>query len=238
MTLENGWVKGLDDQSFGKILRFYIENEDQINPLCFRARMRPAVRWGDDLSVLAPLREQCQFRIEHRDFKNHFYGQKYHFPVAKAQLKELVRNFASFFPVYDSQIQMAKGDPPRLGSLISKLSNWLQRDQGVDNETDGKDNAASSQAAKLAVASAETKIRVMPAIRWQVFQRDQWKCVACGRNSHDGAILHVDHILPRSRGGLDVLDNFQTLCNICNIGKSNRDSTNLRTKNGPSVCDF
>jgi 5-methylcytosine-specific restriction endonuclease McrA len=70
----------------------------------------------------------------------------------------------------------------------------------------------------------------MPAMRWQVFQRDGWKCVACGRGSHDGAILHVDHIIPRSKGGSDTLDNFQTLCDKCNIGKSNRDMTDLRKK--------
>ncbi|WP_346433177.1 HNH endonuclease [Sphaerotilus microaerophilus] len=75
----------------------------------------------------------------------------------------------------------------------------------------------------------------MPALRWQVFQRDRWKCVACGRGSHDDVILHVDHILPRSRGGTDSLDNFQTLCDRCNIGKSNRDDTDLRSAESPPV---
>ncbi|MBK6402708.1 MAG: HNH endonuclease [Rhodocyclaceae bacterium] len=69
----------------------------------------------------------------------------------------------------------------------------------------------------------------MPAIRWQVFQRDSWKCVACGRTSHDDAILHVDHIVPQSLGGANSLDNYQTLCDTCNIGKSNRDATDLRS---------
>ncbi|NTW50400.1 MAG: HNH endonuclease [Chlorobiales bacterium] len=68
----------------------------------------------------------------------------------------------------------------------------------------------------------------MPAIRWQVFQRDRWKCVACGRTSHDNVILHIDHIIPRSRGGSDTIDNYQTLCNTCNLGKGNRDDTDLR----------
>jgi 5-methylcytosine-specific restriction endonuclease McrA len=76
--------------------------------------------------------------------------------------------------------------------------------------------------------AAEQKLKVMPAIRWQVFQRDNWKCVACGRNSQDGVILHVDHIIPRSKGGSDTLENYQTLCDLCNIGKSNKDATDLR----------
>jgi len=68
----------------------------------------------------------------------------------------------------------------------------------------------------------------MPAMRWQVFQRDDWKCVSCGRSSHDDVILNMDHILPRSKGGPDRIDNLQTLCWECNIGKSNRDDTDLR----------
>ncbi len=44
-------------------------------------------------------------------------------------------------------------------------------------------------------------------------------------------ILHVDHIIPRSKGGKDELDNYQTLCHICNIGKSNKNDTNLRKLN-------
>ncbi|OQX01521.1 MAG: hypothetical protein BWK80_59790 [Desulfobacteraceae bacterium IS3] len=71
----------------------------------------------------------------------------------------------------------------------------------------------------------------MPAIRWQVFQRDKWKCVSCGRSAANDVILHVDHIVPRSKGGKDELDNYQTLCHICNIGKSNKDETNIRELN-------
>jgi 5-methylcytosine-specific restriction endonuclease McrA len=77
--------------------------------------------------------------------------------------------------------------------------------------------------------AAEQRVKVMPAIRWQVFQRDGWKCVACGRAPGHDVILHIDHIIPRSRGGTDTLDNYQTLCSLCNLGKSNRDDTDLRS---------
>ena len=66
--------------------------------------------------------------------------------------------------------------------------------------------------------------------RWQVFDRDDFKCVACGKSANDGAILHVDHILPRSKGGKNELDNYQTLCHLCNIGKSNKSNKDLRKK--------
>ena len=33
--------------------------------------------------------------------------------------------------------------------------------------------------------------------------------------------LHVDHIKPWSKGGETILENLQTLCQKCNLGKSN-----------------
>lgn len=226
--LSNGWLKGLSDKSFKTILQFHVEHEHTINPLCFEAHMRPGFIWTKELPILSSFRDQYQYRIKHGIFDNHFLGHNYHFPIEGDQLAEIVGNFVTFFPIYDSYIQIAKGLPHRMDSLIAKLNNWLQQEQDTVKGKDIEDNLGLKGVNALAAASAETKIRVMPAIRWQVFQRDQWKCVACGRNSHDGAILHVDHIVPRSCGGLNTLSNYQTLCDICNIGKSNRDDTDLR----------
>jgi hypothetical protein len=41
----------------------------------------------------------------------------------------------------------------------------------------------------------------------------------CGATSEVGR-LHVDHVMPHARGGTDTLDNLATLCEACNIGKS------------------
>jgi len=58
-------------------------------------------------------------------------------------------------------------------------------------------------------------------LRHEVFKRDNYKCVECGV-SKDERCLHVDHIIPISRGGTDELDNLQTLCVVCNLAKNNR----------------
>ena len=57
-------------------------------------------------------------------------------------------------------------------------------------------------------------------LRWTVLQRDNLRCVACGHGANDGRALEVDHKVPVSKGGLDTLDNLQTLCDRCNGGKS------------------
>ncbi len=58
-------------------------------------------------------------------------------------------------------------------------------------------------------------------LRYQVLKRDNFKCCACGASpAKDPAVeLHVDHIIPWANGGETVLENLQTLCAACNIGK-------------------
>lgn len=60
-------------------------------------------------------------------------------------------------------------------------------------------------------------------LRWHVLQRDRFTCCACGASPAitPGVELHVDHIVPWSKGGDTVLKNLQTLCSVCNLGKSN-----------------
>ncbi len=63
--------------------------------------------------------------------------------------------------------------------------------------------------------------RVGWRMRHIVMKRDNFRCKACGASpARDPSVmLHVDHILPRSKGGESVLENLQTLCEMCNIGK-------------------
>jgi hypothetical protein len=58
-------------------------------------------------------------------------------------------------------------------------------------------------------------------MRWRVLTRDSFRCRSCGRSPavEQGVILHVDHIIPWSKGGLTIYENLQTLCERCNLGK-------------------
>jgi hypothetical protein len=61
--------------------------------------------------------------------------------------------------------------------------------------------------------------------RTAVLKRDGYRCVKCGASpKKDSSVtLHVDHIVPDSKGGTSELDNLQTLCFDCNEGKKNQD---------------
>jgi len=60
-------------------------------------------------------------------------------------------------------------------------------------------------------------------LRAQVLMRDGATCRLCGANPQTGSRLHVDHVVPWSRGGETVLENLQILCEACNIGKGDLD---------------
>jgi 5-methylcytosine-specific restriction endonuclease McrA len=56
-----------------------------------------------------------------------------------------------------------------------------------------------------------TKALVIPtSVKRIVFDRDNGKCVICGRNGEPCA-----HFIPRSQGGLGIEQNIVTLCRDC-----------------------
>ena len=70
------------------------------------------------------------------------------------------------------------------------------------------------------------------ALRYEILKENKGKCSLCGRGAKDGVIIHVDHIIPLSKDWSRRLDknNLQVLCDDCNLGKSNKDSTDWRAE--------
>lgn len=54
--------------------------------------------------------------------------------------------------------------------------------------------------------------------RYEVLTRDKYTCVKCGSNASHGIRIEVDHI--DNNPSNNALDNLQTLCNLCNMGKA------------------
>jgi hypothetical protein len=55
--------------------------------------------------------------------------------------------------------------------------------------------------------------------RFEIFKRDGFRCVYCGKQPPD-VTLELEHITPKSKGGADRWDNYCTSCFSCNRGKS------------------
>lgn len=62
---------------------------------------------------------------------------------------------------------------------------------------------------------------VRPGLRWRILERDGFACRYCGGRAPT-AELHVDHVVPRAKGGQSVADNLVTACALCNVGKGHR----------------
>lgn len=92
----------------------------------------------------------------------------------------------------------------------------------INNE----ESSSSEEAIKSLEIEPSTKHKTSRTINWRlrfvVMKRDNFKCKDCGRSPATdlSIILHVDHIKAWAKGGETVLENLQTLCSVCNIGKS------------------
>ncbi len=64
-------------------------------------------------------------------------------------------------------------------------------------------------------------------LRYQALKAAGGRCALCGATRNERP-LDVDHIIPRSRGGKNLLENLQVLCSKCNRTKGNQDETDFR----------
>ena len=84
--------------------------------------------------------------------------------------------------------------------------------------------SANSTARASRPIAAGSKRNIPLALRLKVLQRDQFRCVFCGRSpaTIPGVSLHIDHRVAFSNRGPTTFENLQTLCAECNLGKGKR----------------
>lgn len=68
---------------------------------------------------------------------------------------------------------------------------------------------------------SKVPIRSVSFSRRNLFARDKFKCQYCGRKP-DRSDLTIDHIIPRSRGGVSSWENCVLACVSCNLRKANK----------------
>lgn len=62
---------------------------------------------------------------------------------------------------------------------------------------------------------------IKPALRQRILERDNFTCQQCGA-THEDALLEIDHVHPRAKGGTNDPSNLQVLCQTCNARKGDR----------------
>jgi hypothetical protein len=115
----------------------------------------------------------------------------------------------------------------RFGSWSKALRAFVAWVNSDSSDQPQQDVAADRGTAGLTIEKASAKRRTRREIsdrqRFRILVRDGFCCRACGASplNRTGIELHVDHILPWSKGGETTDDNLETKCKQCNLGKGN-----------------
>lgn len=131
-------------------------------------------------------------------------------------------------PTYTQMCDLARFS---VGTYEKRFGGWRNALSAFVNYINGNDSLVdiSDYTPQNIQTNEDNKHRTSRAInlrtRFLVLKRDNFKCCNCGASpAKDPSVeLHIDHIKPWSKGGETVVENLQTLCSKCNIGKSNID---------------
>lgn len=109
-------------------------------------------------------------------------------------------------------------------NALKEFINYINVDNDKTNDIVSQQVIISKKTnATKQIVAHKTKRDINLRMRFIVFKRDNFKCCICGASpAKDPSVeLQVDHIIPWSKGGETELENLQTLCSKCNLGKSN-----------------
>jgi len=113
---------------------------------------------------------------------------------------------------------------PKGKVYLEKSRMFFTRDMEVALESVSRATLSSKVRKQL---SSVERSEISDSLRYDILNRDGFKCVICGARKSQGVRLHVDHIVPVSKGGRSIPDNLRTLCERCNIGKGAKDESDL-----------
>lgn len=127
-------------------------------------------------------------------------------------------------------------EPSRIspGGYAAKFGSWgrakaafvEQVNSDIEEAREPSLNDAPVPEPRHGATKSEDRREISLGLRYAVLRRDRFRCVTCGRSPATDltCTLHVDHIHPFSKGGKTREDNLRTLCEACNLGKSDGDA--------------
>ncbi len=162
----------------------------------------------------------------------------------KANLKGTKRQMNKSIPADElfrnmEEVWIKLGRQPKFRNMHEKISkygatpyirtfgSWRKALEKFIEYVNHEENISSEEAIKNIKIEPATKHKTSRNINWRlrflVTRKDNFKCKNCGWSPATGIgrTLEVDHDIPWSKGGETVMENLQTLCSVCNVGKSN-----------------
>ncbi len=155
--------------------------------------------------------------------------------LAQTTKEDLFRNLESVWEKLGRQPRLREMKKPisdigeskyykTFGNWFNACSEFLAWKSGLSKEEFEAEIKSIEQFNTDRENKHRTRRDINLSLRYDVLKRDNFKCVACGKSPalFPQVTLHIDHIVPYSRGGESELDNLQTLCKDCNLGKSDK----------------
>lgn len=113
-------------------------------------------------------------------------------------------------------------------NILNKIYNQSSNISGINLDDETKDYIMSVLEKDYNIVLPEVnaieveRAKLSASLRYDILKRDGFRCQICGATIKDGVKLHVDHIFPVSKGGKTEPNNLRTLCDKCNLGKSDK----------------
>ena len=125
------------------------------------------------------------------------------YPIKKRMLQTLIKNtgFDTFMKIRYSGIKLLLDKGYTMESIREKLK-YSKRDDL---------NRLMKEKIRGDISNSK---------RMRILKKANFRCQLCGADATDRK-LHIDHIIPISKGGTSKEDNLQILCSYCNQGKGN-----------------
>ena len=104
---------------------------------------------------------------------------------------------------------------------LNKFIEWVNGESQEHEEHYDK-SVAVTLSAKDKVRR-RTRREISERLRFRILLKAGFRCMSCGASPlfSPGTELHVDHIIPWSKGGETIDDNLTCKCKRCNLGKGN-----------------
>ena len=159
-----------------------------------------AITWEDCYRNLATLWRHCRRAPRNTD-ANH--------PPSKISSNVYIRRFGSWRETLRAFIGRANGN----------LKAWPK-----DVVPTALSFDVARRKADAAVKAPGDKGNIPPIMRLAVLRRDRHRCVICHASpaTQRHCVLHIDHLIPRAKGGPTALPNLRVLCGSCNGKKGAR----------------
>jgi hypothetical protein len=96
----------------------------------------------------------------------------------------------------------------------------LRDENGLDLDTAVIDGEHCYRILSRNIGKKNIRAYLSAADKTKLFKSQDYKCQVCGKHAEAGARgLQADHKKPLGRGGTNKSDNWQSICNECNVAK-------------------